>query len=219
MLDLEQLDLSLREFGFRITSGTVTPIKVWLELEPLETPTITLSRFLCYVQQYGVAALGLADDGAPLLVRLPAPNVRHVLVTGPAGCGKSTLLRTIVASLTFGTPDLKLTIAPDPPALARLVRIRQQTAEIRPLVVAVYDGLPVVQDGLEAVLRDGWQCGVHVILATRNLFALDGLMELFPVQISGTRTGEFVARVADRQYRFFAAWPDVEREVGGWPSI
>jgi S-DNA-T family DNA segregation ATPase FtsK/SpoIIIE len=45
------------------------------------------------------ALLGLDQDGAPLLVRLPSPNVAHVLVAGTTGSGKTALLRTIVASL------------------------------------------------------------------------------------------------------------------------
>ena len=47
------------------------------------------------------ALLGLTDDGAPLLARLSAPEVAHVLVSGTTGSGKSALLRTIAASLVL----------------------------------------------------------------------------------------------------------------------
>ncbi len=47
------------------------------------------------------ALLGLTDDGAPLLARLSAPEVAHVLVSGTTGSGKSALLRTIAASLAL----------------------------------------------------------------------------------------------------------------------
>jgi S-DNA-T family DNA segregation ATPase FtsK/SpoIIIE len=50
---------------------------------------------------FGAALLGLADDGAPLLVRLPSPQVAHLLVAGTTGSGKSALMRTVVASLAL----------------------------------------------------------------------------------------------------------------------
>jgi S-DNA-T family DNA segregation ATPase FtsK/SpoIIIE len=48
------------------------------------------------------ACLGLCDDGRPLLIRLPAPDVAHVLVAGTTGSGKTELIRTMVASLAAG---------------------------------------------------------------------------------------------------------------------
>jgi S-DNA-T family DNA segregation ATPase FtsK/SpoIIIE len=45
------------------------------------------------------AVLGLDADGVPLLLRLPSPNVAHVLIAGTTGSGKTALARTIVASL------------------------------------------------------------------------------------------------------------------------
>lgn len=52
------------------------------------------------------AVLGLADDGAPLLIRLPSPDVAHVLVAGTTGSGKTTLLETMIVSLVMmNRPD------------------------------------------------------------------------------------------------------------------
>ncbi len=50
------------------------------------------------------AILGLAEDGSPLLIRLPAPDVGHVLVAGATGAGKTTLLQTMVLSLAMSNP-------------------------------------------------------------------------------------------------------------------
>ena len=49
----------------------------------------------------GTALLGLADDGAPLLIRLPSPEVAHVLVAGTTGSGKTALLQSMIASLAL----------------------------------------------------------------------------------------------------------------------
>jgi S-DNA-T family DNA segregation ATPase FtsK/SpoIIIE len=50
---------------------------------------------------FGTAVLGLADDGAPLLVRLSSPQVAHILIAGTTGSGKSALAQTIIASLAL----------------------------------------------------------------------------------------------------------------------
>jgi S-DNA-T family DNA segregation ATPase FtsK/SpoIIIE len=51
------------------------------------------------------AVLGLGDDGAPLLIRLPSPDVAHVLVAGTTGSGKTILLRAMVLSLSLLHPQ------------------------------------------------------------------------------------------------------------------
>ncbi len=45
------------------------------------------------------AILGVDHEGAPLLLRLPSPEVAHVLVAGTTGSGKTVLLRSIMLSL------------------------------------------------------------------------------------------------------------------------
>ena len=47
------------------------------------------------------AVLGLAQEGEPLLIRLPSPDVAHVLVSGTTGSGKTVLLQGMVLSLTM----------------------------------------------------------------------------------------------------------------------
>jgi S-DNA-T family DNA segregation ATPase FtsK/SpoIIIE len=59
------------------------------------------------------ATLGIADDGAPLLIRLPSPDVAHILVAGTTGSGKTALLRTMALSLAWLHPqaqDLSLVL-------------------------------------------------------------------------------------------------------------
>jgi S-DNA-T family DNA segregation ATPase FtsK/SpoIIIE len=50
------------------------------------------------------AILGLAEDGAPLLIRLPSPDVAHVLVAGTTGSGKTVLMQTMILSLAMTNP-------------------------------------------------------------------------------------------------------------------
>jgi S-DNA-T family DNA segregation ATPase FtsK/SpoIIIE len=56
----------------------------------------TLARYPLYT-----ALLGLAADGAPLLIRLTSPQVAHILIAGTTGSGKTSLARTMLASLVL----------------------------------------------------------------------------------------------------------------------
>ena len=47
------------------------------------------------------AVLGLEENGTPLLVRLPAPDVAHILIAGTTGSGKTALARTLLTSLAM----------------------------------------------------------------------------------------------------------------------
>lgn len=63
----------------------------------------------------GTAVLGLADEGAPLLIRLPSPDVAHVLVAGTTGSGKTALLQTMIVSLVImNRPDAVSLVLLDP---------------------------------------------------------------------------------------------------------
>jgi S-DNA-T family DNA segregation ATPase FtsK/SpoIIIE len=57
------------------------------------------------------ACLGLCDDGRPLLIRLPSPDVAHVLVAGTTGSGKTELMRAMTASLAAGNRQASLQLA------------------------------------------------------------------------------------------------------------
>ncbi len=61
------------------------------------------------------AILGLEESGQPLLLRLTAPDVVHLLIAGTTGSGKSALARTILASLALkNDPQLLRMILIDP---------------------------------------------------------------------------------------------------------
>lgn len=51
------------------------------------------------MQVAGTMLLGMAADGMPLLLRVSAPDVAHILIAGTTGSGKSEAARTMLASL------------------------------------------------------------------------------------------------------------------------
>jgi len=54
------------------------------------------------------AILGMDETGAPLLLRLPSPEVSHVLIAGTTGSGKTVLLRSMVLSLVMNNRPRQL---------------------------------------------------------------------------------------------------------------
>lgn len=61
---------------------------------------LTLCQQLAEIPKQ-TAVLGLDESGVPLLLRLPSPEVAHVLVAGTTGSGKTALVRSIALSLAM----------------------------------------------------------------------------------------------------------------------
>lgn len=80
------------------------------------------------------AVLGLAEDGAPLLIRLPSPDVAHILVAGTTGSGKTVLLQSIILSLA-------LTNSP-PPVRAGGGGLALVLIDPKDHAFGLFDGLP-----------------------------------------------------------------------------
>ncbi len=54
------------------------------------------------------ALLGVDEDAVPVLLRLPSPDVAHVLIAGNTGSGKTALARTMALSLAMFNPPRRL---------------------------------------------------------------------------------------------------------------
>lgn len=55
--------------------------------------------------------LGVDEEGFPVLVSLPSPEVTHILVAGTTGSGKTELLRTMISSLAMYNQPRDLSLA------------------------------------------------------------------------------------------------------------
>ena len=138
------------------------------------------------------ACLGLAEDGRPLLIRLPSPDVAHILVAGATGSGKTELMRTIIVSLaiTYRPAQLQLAlIDPKGRGFAPLARFRHCVGPIatRP------DETLTLLDRLVAEMERRDREGVS---QPRIVIAIDELTDLLTT--SGKRVELALTRIAQR---------------------
>ena len=128
------------------------------------------------------AVLGLDEEGVPLLIRLPSPDVAHILVAGTTGSGKTVLLQTLILSLAMvnlprqlmlvlidpkghafslfeGLPQLARPVIRDPgeicEALHSLVRLMERKGACTVASAGGQPGVVVVIDELADLLMTG----------------------------------------------------------------
>lgn len=138
------------------------------------------------------AVLGLAEDGAPLLIRLSSPDVAHVLVAGTTGSGKTVLLQTMILSLAMtNSPDDLAFVLVDPKAHA--FRAFDSLPHLaRPIVVehgdisAALDDLVAAMEQRNATPSSAFPTIVVVIDELADLLMVGGK----PVQHALTRLAQ-----------------------------
>ena len=144
------------------------------------------------------AVLGLTDAGVPLLARLSAPDVAHVLLAGTTGSGKSVLLRTMAVSLTLTNT----------PSTLRLLCIDPKGRTFRSLANAPHLARPLITDPREAVealnslirtmqIRDHrGEVPDHAGAVPRIVVFIDELADL--MMVGGSTITEALTRLAQR---------------------
>jgi len=101
------------------------------------------------------AILGLADDGAPLLIRLPSPDVAHILVAGTTGSGKTVLLQAMILSLAMeNTPRQVALVLVDPKGCA-FSPFKSLPHLARPVIREVEEAV----EALQSLVRLMERCG------------------------------------------------------------
>ncbi len=165
--------------------------------DPQPVRLLTLLRELPDIPPL-TTCLGLADDGRPLLLRLPSPDVAHVLVAGMTGSGKTELMRTMIVSLALTNRQSRLQMALiDPKSrgfapLAGLPHLMAGVASDAAAALALLDRLMA-----EMERRDG-----QGITAPHILVAVDELLDLLVAdELAGrrvTRSGYTVEQALTR---------------------
>lgn len=122
----------------------------------------------------GTTLLGLGTDGVPILLRVSAPDVAHVLIAGTTGSGKSAAARTMLASLMlFQRPRDVQVIIVDPKA-----------SEFRPFEHLPHLLCPIIKNVADAVANLEWlveemtRRQEQMIVRPRIVLVIDELADL-----------------------------------------
>lgn len=188
----EEIALALGCASVRIArSGGVVRIEM---PRSLEAPV----RLLRLLETLGkeipphTAVLGVEENGQPLLLRLPAPDVVHLLIAGMTGSGKSALARAMLASLAYcnGPESLRFVlIDPKRRGFAPLDRLPHVEGEVIADVQAAVNRLRIVIREMERRDQEG-------ICAPLLVVAIDELADL--LQTGGKTVVATLTRLAQR---------------------
>lgn len=138
------------------------------------------------------AVLGVEGNGTPLLLRITAPEVAHVLVVGATGSGKTALTRALLTSLCmFNSTDAVQIQLIDPKGrgLGPLTRLPHVQSQIASDTAAALDRLNQLIAVMEQ--RDREQVSTPTIIV-----AVDELADL--IQVGGKSVEGALTRIAQR---------------------
>jgi len=140
----------------------------------------------------GTTLLGMAADGVPLLLRVSAPDVAHVLIAGTTGSGKSEAARTMLASLMLfqRARDVQIIIV-DPKASE--FRVFEQSPHLLcPIIKNVEDAIANLEWLVEEMTRRQEQ----MITRPRIVLLIDELADL--LMQGGAEVENYLTRLVQR---------------------
>ncbi len=138
------------------------------------------------------AVLGLDQEGVPLLLRLPSPNVAHALIAGTTGSGKTALARTIVASLALHNSQRALQVVLVDPKGRGLLPFEGLPHLLGPVVTRLEEALPL----LERLVAEMERRDAEGRCEPRLVVVLDELADL--VQVGGRPMEGLLTRLTQR---------------------
>jgi S-DNA-T family DNA segregation ATPase FtsK/SpoIIIE len=138
------------------------------------------------------AVLGLDQEGVPLLLRLPSPNVAHVLIAGTTGSGKTALARSIVMSLALRNRQRSLQLVLIDPKGRGFLPFEGLPHLLEPVVTRVDEALPLLQ----RLVAEMEQRDAEGRSEPRLVVALDELADL--VQVGGREVEVVLTRLTQR---------------------
>lgn len=138
------------------------------------------------------AVLGLEDNGTPLLLRLTAPEVSHVLIAGTTGSGKTAVARTLLTSLAMYNRQSNVQLVlidPKSRGFGPLVGLPHILGAVEKTPAAAEARLRSLVAEMERRDREGYSTPILVV-------AIDELADL--IQTGGKAVQAILARLAQR---------------------
>lgn len=164
-------------------------------------PPVSLPDLLSWVPALPpvTAALGVTDDGRPVLLDFLQEDVTHVLVAGEAGAGKTVLLRTIAMSLALTNRQSQLQLLIIDPGTTADAAAHSQLEPLRylPHLLAdvIYDGEEAT-DALDFLVREMDYRQQQEVVAPAIVILVDRVDVL--LQAGGQAAVDAVLRLAQR---------------------
>lgn len=187
----EEIAMALGSRNVRINrSGGAIAIQV-PRSNPEPVRLLKLCQNLASVPPY-TAVLGIDDGGHPLLLRLNAPDVSHVLIAGTTGSGKTAMARTLMMSLAIFNDPQKLRfvlIDPKRRGFYSLAQCPHSIAQVADDVASAIVQLESTIREMEVRDRKGHSEPLWVV-------AVDELADL--IQTGGKSVEKMLARLAQR---------------------
>ena len=187
----EELALALGAKDVRIAraGGTLA-----VEVPRPDAEPVNLVRMLRRLKHMPpmTACLGLAEDGRPLLIRLPSPDVAHVLVAGSTGSGKTELIRTALWSLAIANRQAQLQIILIDPKGRGFGPLSKLPHLIAPPVSSVADSIA----SLQRVVKEMERRDQEEITSPHLVVAIDEGMDL--IMTGGKEVDTLLTRIAQR---------------------
>jgi S-DNA-T family DNA segregation ATPase FtsK/SpoIIIE len=138
------------------------------------------------------AVLGLDQEGVPLLLRLPSPNVAHVLIAGTTGSGKTALARTIITSLALNNSQRSLQLVLIDPKARGFLPFANLPHLLLPIVTRVDQAFPV----LLRLIHEMERRDAEARSDPRLVLVLDELADL--LQVGGRDMEKLLTRLTQR---------------------
>jgi S-DNA-T family DNA segregation ATPase FtsK/SpoIIIE len=140
------------------------------------------------------AVLGLCDDGAPLLLRLPSPDVAHVLIAGCTGSGKTALCQTVILSLAMMHRRSQLQFVLVDPKRHAFMPFAPLPHLLRPIIGDAAEAIVALHELVKVMEIRG--AGSSPDVTPRIVVVLDELADL--MQVGGRTLAEPLTRLAQR---------------------
>jgi S-DNA-T family DNA segregation ATPase FtsK/SpoIIIE len=117
------------------------------------------------------AILGLDHGGMPLLLRLPSPDVAHVLIAGTTGSGKTALARSIIASLALHNSQRGLQLVLIDPKGRGFLPFQHLPHLLAPVISHLEEALLVLQRLVQEMERRDAEgrCDPRIVVAIDEL--------------------------------------------------
>lgn len=140
----------------------------------------------------GTTLLGLASDGVPILLRVSAPDVAHVLIAGTTGSGKSDAARTMLASLMWYQRARDVQIIIVDPKASEFRQFEQLPHLLCPIIKNVDDAVA----NLEWLVEEMERRQSQMIVRPRIVLVIDELADL--MLQGGGEVEEYLTRLVQR---------------------